>query len=135
MFCLIFLGEVNPPVGDGERITVCLVGGFAGRKLNDPRSAFGYASEPVDGLAFATHTPVVAAKADLVRVGLALTKEDKEGRGVRLFHFHVVTIPQPELKVKFFFCVYAIFFLSNNLCKSLVINELWRGGGPRAVTP
>ena len=103
MFCLVFLGiagEVNPPVGDGERITVCLVGGFAGRKLNDPRSAFGHASEPVDGLAFATHTPVVAAKADLVRVGLALTKEDKEGRGVRLFHFHVVTIPQPELKVK-----------------------------------
>ena len=34
------------------------------------------------------HTPEVAAKHDLVRVGLALTKEDKEGRGVRLFHFH-----------------------------------------------
>ena len=67
MFCLVFLGEVNPPVGDGERITVRLVGGFAGRKLNDPRSAFGHASEPVDGLAFATHTPVVAAKADLVQ--------------------------------------------------------------------
>jgi hypothetical protein len=88
VFCLVFLGEVNPPVGDGERNTVRLVCRFAAREFNDPRSAFGHASEPVDGLAFATHTPVVATEHDFVRVGLVLTKEDKEGRGVRLFHFH-----------------------------------------------
>ena len=121
-------------MGDGERITVCLVGGFAGRKLNDPRSAFGNASEAVDGDALAERAPVVTAEHDFIRVGLALTKEDKEGRGVRLFHFHVVTIPQPELKVKFFFCVYAIFFLRVNLCKLLIIKELHGAGGPRVVT-
>ena len=89
MFCLIFLGEVHPPVGDGESLTVCLVCLLAGRKLNDPRSAFGNASELVDGDAFAERASEVTAEHDFVRVGLVLTKEDKEGRGVRLFHFHV----------------------------------------------
>ncbi len=89
MFLFIFLGEVNPPVGDGESLTVCLVCLPAGRKLNDPRSAFGNASEAVDGDALAERAPVVTAEHDFIRVGLALTKEDKEGRGVRLFHLHV----------------------------------------------
>jgi len=88
-FLFIFLGEVNPPVGDVERITMRLPCRLAGRKLYDSRSAFGNASEPVDGDAFAERAPVVTAEHDFVGVGLALTKEDKEGRGVRLFHFHV----------------------------------------------
>ena len=54
MFLFIFLEvEVNPPVGDVERITVRLVCNLAGRKLNDASSAFGNASELVDGDAFA----------------------------------------------------------------------------------
>ena len=76
-------------MGDGERVTVCLVCGFAGRELYDASSAFGNASEAVDGDALAERAPVVTAEHDFIRVGLALTKEDKEGRGVRLFHFHV----------------------------------------------
>ena len=88
-FYLVFLEvEVNPPVGDVERITVRLVCNLAGRKLYDPRSAFGNASELVDGDAFAERAPEVTAKHDLVRVGLALTKENEEGRGVGLFHLH-----------------------------------------------
>jgi len=75
-------------VGDVERITVRLPCRFTARELNDPRSAFGNASELVDGDAFAERASEVTAEHDFVRVGLALTKEDKEGRGVRLFHFH-----------------------------------------------
>ena len=71
---------------DGERITVCLVGGFAGRKLNDPRSAFGNASEFVDGDAFAERASEVTTKRDLIRVGLVLTKEDEERSSIRCFH-------------------------------------------------
>ena len=68
MFCLVFLGEVNPPVGDGERITVRLVGGFAGRKLNDATSASGHARERVSHLTLATLAPVVTTEADFGRV-------------------------------------------------------------------
>ena len=71
---------------DGERITVCLVCGFAGRELYDASSAFGNASEFVDGDAFAERASEVTTKRDLIRVGLALTKEDEERSSIRCFH-------------------------------------------------
>jgi hypothetical protein len=58
---------------------------------------------------------------------------------------HVVTIPHNRIKCKlflsFFFFFIVIFFhflldrvFSINLCKSLVINELWGAGGRTAVS-
>ena len=73
---------------DVKRITVRLPCRFTARELNDPRSAFGNASEFVDGDAFAERASEVTTKRDLIRVGLALTKEDEERSSVRCFYFH-----------------------------------------------
>ena len=73
---------------DVKRITVRLPCRLTARELNDPRSAFGNASEFVDGDAFAERASEVTTKGDLIRVGLALTKEDEERSSVRCFYFH-----------------------------------------------
>lgn len=71
---------------DIKRITVRLPCRLTARELNDPRSAFGNPSEFVDGDAFAERASEVTAKHDLIRVGLALTKEDEERSSVGCFH-------------------------------------------------
>jgi len=75
-------------MGDVKRITVRLPCFLARRKLNDATSASRHARERVSHLTLTTRTLVVATKADFGRVGLTLTEQDKEGRGIRLFHFH-----------------------------------------------
>ena len=86
------LRKVNATMRDVKRIAVGFPCRFAARKLNDATSASRHTRERVSHLTLATRTPVVATEADFGRVGLTLTEQDKEGRGIRCFHFHNYTI-------------------------------------------
>jgi hypothetical protein len=99
---------------DVKHIAVRFPCRFTARKLNDATSASGHARERVSHLTLATLAPVVTTEADFGRVRVTLTEQDKEGRGVRCFHFHNFIIGvKLELRVKFFLALHATVVLDH----------------------